>query len=56
MSEDQVIENIYMTPLERLDLAFKLSEFALDVRKQAPANEGLSSIQWIELHKVSSSR
>jgi hypothetical protein len=55
MSEDQIMEDIAMTPLERLTLAFKLSDFALELR---PGNETLkeesSSIQWIELRKISS--
>jgi hypothetical protein len=55
MSEEQIKEDIAMTPLERLTLAFKISDFALTLR---PSNETIkeesSSIQWIELHKSSS--
>jgi hypothetical protein len=56
MSEEQIKEDIAMTPLERLTLAFKISDFALELR---PDNETIeeesSSIQWIELRKISSS-
>ena len=42
-----------MTPLERVTLAFKISDFALESR---PDNETIekesSSIQWIELRKT----
>lgn len=55
MSEEQIREDIAMTPLERLTLAFKISDFAFELR---PGNETIkeesSSIQWIELHKISS--
>ena len=55
MSEEQIKEDIAMTPLERLTLAFKISDFALTFR---PSNETIkeesSSIQWIELRKISS--
>lgn len=55
MSEEQIKEDIAMTPLERLTLAFKISDFALELR---PNNETIkeesSSIQWIELRKISS--
>ena len=32
MSEEQIKEDIAMTPLERLTLAFKISDFALTLR------------------------
>ena len=55
MSVEQVREDIAMTPLERLTLAFKISDFALEL---CPDNdiieEESSSIQWIELRKISS--
>ena len=55
MSEEQIKEDIAMTPLERLTLAFKISDFALQLR---PSNETIkeesSSTQWIELRKISS--
>jgi len=55
MSEEQIKEDIAMTPLEHLTLAFKISDFALQLR---PGNEIIkeesSSIQWIELRKISS--
>ena len=55
MSEEQIKEDIAMTPLERLTLAFKISDFALQLR---PSNETIkeesSSNQWIELRKISS--
>jgi hypothetical protein len=55
MSEEQIKEDIAMTPLERLTLAFKISDFALELR---PDNETIeeesSSIQWIELRKIAS--
>ena len=56
MSEEQIKEDIAMTPLERLTLAFKISDFALQLR---PSNEIIKedfpSIQWIELRKIPSS-
>lgn len=55
MSEEQIKEDIAMTPLERLALAFKISDFAFTLR---PSNDTIkeesSSIQWIELRKISS--
>ena len=52
MSEEQIKEDI-ATPLERLTLAFKISDFALTLR---PSNDTIkeesSSIQWIELRKI----
>jgi hypothetical protein len=58
MSEDQVSEDISMTPLQRLELAFKISDFAADLRSTAPeaTKEKSTSIQWIELHKVTAHR
>lgn len=55
MSEEQLKEDIAMTPLERLTLAFKISDFALELRGDNETNEEeSSSIQWIELRKTSS--
>jgi len=54
MREDQVREDIAMTPLQRLELAFQISDFAVAFdREREPSNQNTSSIQWIELHKVS---
>lgn len=55
MSEEQLKEDMAMTPLERLTLAFKISDFALELRRDNETIEEESpSIQWIELRKVSS--
>ena len=55
MSEEQIKEDIAMTPLERLTLAFKISDFALELRPGSETvKEESSSIQWIELRKISS--
>ena len=55
MSEEQIKEDIAMTPLERLTLAFKISDFALQLGpSNEPIKEESSSIQWIELRKISS--
>ena len=55
MSEEQIKEDIAMTPLERLALAFKISDFALTLRpSDEKIKEESSSIQWIELRKISS--
>jgi len=55
MSEDQIREDIAMTPLERLTLAFKISDFAITLRSTDDTiKEESSSIQWIELRKISS--
>lgn len=55
MSEEQIKDDIAMTSLERLILAFKISDFALELRpdKETIEDES-SSIQWIELRKISS--
>ena len=43
-----------MTPLERLELAFHISDFAVELhRERETSKEESTSIQWIELHKVS---
>jgi hypothetical protein len=55
MSEEQIKEDIAMTPLERLTLAFKISDFAVELRPDnETTKEESSSIQWIELRKISS--
>ena len=58
MSEDQVMEDISMTAQERLEVAFRLSDLALEIQKhqEAAREDPDSSIHWIELHKVSSGR
>lgn len=38
MSEEQLKEDIAMTPIERLTLAFEISDFALELR---PDNESI---------------
>lgn len=54
MSEEQIKEDIAMTPLERLTLAFKISDLALELHPNSGTiNEGSSAIQWIELQKIS---
>lgn len=55
MNEEQVLEDISMTPLERLHIAFQISDFALEIhREQETIQEESSSINWIVLHKRSS--
>jgi len=57
MSENQVSEDISMTPLQRIELAFKISDFAVDLhRDRETRKEESMSIHWIELHKSSASR
>jgi len=57
MSEDQIREDISMTPLQRLELAFKISDFAADLHPDRETTKDEStSIHWIELHKVSAAR
>lgn len=54
MSEEQVKEDISMTPLERLNLAFQISDFALELRPNSEiTEEEPSSFQWMELRKIS---
>ena len=53
MREDQVRVDISMTPLQRLEVAFQISDFAVAFREHETSNEDSTSIQWIELHKVS---
>ena len=56
MSQDQVLHDVRMSPLERLELAFSLSDSALELqKKRQPPSKEVSSVQWIELHKISSS-
>lgn len=54
MSEDQIKEDIAMTPLERLTLAFKISDFARQIHPRDEIIKEESTIQWIELRKISS--
>jgi len=55
MSEEQVKEDISMTPVERLTLAFQISDFAIELHpNQETVEEEPSSIQWIELNQISS--
>ena len=57
MSENQVSEDISMTPLQRIELAFKISDFAVDLhRDRETRKEESMSIHWIELHKSSAPR
>jgi hypothetical protein len=53
MGEDQIKEDISMTPLERLELAFQISDFAIELQHtRKPAYEEFTSIRWMELSKV----
>ena len=54
MAQDQIREDISRTPLERLDLAFRLSDFALEIQKKRgiTSQKKSSAIQWIELQKI----
>ncbi len=52
MSKEQIKEDISMTPLERLNLAFQISDFALELNpNHETIEEQPSSIQWVGLHK-----
>ena len=54
MSKEQVIEDIAMTPLERLHMAFQISDFAVSIHpKQEAIEEQSSTITWITLRKIS---
>jgi hypothetical protein len=51
MAQSQINEDISMTPLQRIELAFQISDFALEIqRTQEGVKEEPSTIQWIELH------
>jgi hypothetical protein len=54
MSDEQVKEDMKMTALERLTLAFQISDFAIVVCRNHETNkeEESKSIHWIELRKV----
>lgn len=55
MSDEQVREDIAMTPLERLHIAFQISDFALEIRPNPQVVEEESSpIVWVTLYKISS--
>lgn len=55
MSEEQIREDISMTPLERLYVAFQISDFARELcPEQETIEEESSSINWIVLRKISS--
>lgn len=52
MSYEQIRQDNAMTPLERLLLAFQLSDFAIEMHcNRGFVNKESSSIQWIELRK-----
>lgn len=55
MSEEQLKEDISMSPMERLNLAFQISDFALELHP-VPENfeDDPSPIRWIELRIISS--
>jgi hypothetical protein len=54
MAHDQVMEDIAMSPAQRLEVAFQISDLALEIhqRRGFKKNDS-SSIQWIELRMVS---
>lgn len=54
MSEEQIKDDISMTPLERLNLAFQISDFALELRPESETIKEESSLQSIELNKIPS--
>jgi hypothetical protein len=55
MSEEKVKDDISMTPLERLTLAFQISDFAIELHQNHEiVEEETSSIRWIELNQISS--
>ena len=57
MSKDQVKEDISMTPVQRLELAFHISDFAIAFQHNRETSKDEStSIQWIELQKISTPR
>lgn len=52
MNEEQIREDVSMTPLERLRIAFQLSDFALELNsRQETIQEDPGRIKWIVLHK-----
>jgi len=55
MREDQVKEDIAMTPSERLDLAFQITDFANEICAN-PGNvkDKSSSVHWIDVGKIPS--
>lgn len=54
MAAEQIREDISRTPLQRLHIAFQISDFALEVHPQqdAVAEEG-STVDWIVVRKRS---
>lgn len=52
MAKEQINEDISMTPLERLELAFHISDFAIAFHHGETSKDESPAIQWIELHKV----
>lgn len=53
MREEQILKDVSMTPAERLELAFRISDFALSLQQdRATSSETPSSIQWFELDKI----
>jgi hypothetical protein len=55
MALEQIQEDIAMSPLERLEVAFRLSDLANEIQKKTGnVMEENSSIQWIELRKIAS--
>ena len=52
-SKEQIKEDISMTPLERLNRAFQISDFALELNQNHETIEEQPwSIQWVGLHKI----
>ncbi len=55
MSEEPVKEDISITPLVRLTLAFQISDLAIELHQNhETVEEETSSIQWVELNQISS--
>ena len=55
MDQERVMEDISMTPLERLELAFQLSDLAQEIQAdQRLVIKESTNIQWIELPKRAS--
>lgn len=49
MTEEQIAKDLSLTSLQRLELAFQLSELAAEIQKKHQYNDNPAGINWIDL-------
>lgn len=55
MTEEQIAKDLSLTPLQRFELAFQLSELAAEIQKKTEYNDKPDGINWINLRFNTSS-